>query len=388
MEKTSLENIEEKKQKSKIILVSIIYIISASLFLFIRIGNKFEIFSFLGKSKTLVLNSVNQLLFIAGLPILIYTIFSSKNIKTTFSDFKFKKVPKKIVGWSFLTGITLYGIIVILSTVWASVINLTGYTTPLFKLNIISTNSVWLNFAINIVLTCLLPALCEETLLRGCVLCGFERMGRKKAIIFVGLLFGLLHINIYQSVYAAIMGMILCIFTMMTGSIWPAIIMHFTSNFCSIFIEFVEKLNLFNGAFNNFFNSFFFGNPILSVVNYVAFGFLAVILFFSLAIKILKYSKSKSVYDKLQVIMQQNNLALGEKIEINDETSQTLIDMKNLIQSEILAQVRTSRKPFDFILPPNENDNYKMTKLEWFFVLSATFLTLAATLASFIGGLL
>lgn len=383
-----MENILEKKEKNKIILVSIIYIISALLYLFVRIGSKFGIFAFLGNFRVYVLNGGNQLLFIAGIPIILYTCFASKSMKKTFSDFKFKKIPSKIVGLSFLTGITLFGMIFLVSTVWGNLVNLTGYKTPLFNLNAFSTVSVWENFLINTILTCVFPALCEEILLRGCVLAGFEKMGRKKAIVLVGLLFGLLHVNVDQVFYATLMGMILCLFTMMTGSIWPAIIMHFTSNFCSVFISFVEKLNLFDGGFNRFFEAFFYGNALISVFNFVVVGFFSVSVFFVLFAKILKYSKTKSLYNKLEAILAQNNLQIGEKIEINVETSQSLIDMKNLVQNEIFMQAVSVRRPFDFILPPNENDNYKMTMLEWAFVIAAILLTGVATLVSFIGGLL
>lgn len=381
-----LENKISKKH-SKIIAVSIIYIISALLYLFVRIGGKFGIFNFFGESKGYVLNLVNQLLFIGGVPIIFYMLFEKKNLKGAIHDFKFKKIPAKIVGVSFLMGVALFGIVLYLSSAWGGLVDLTGYKTPLFSAQAVSVADAWKNFGVGTVFTCILPAFCEEILLRGCLLAGYENMGRRKAIIFVGLLFGFLHVNIYQTFYASVMGMLLCIFTMMTGSIWPAIIMHFTSNFCSVFTTFIESLNLFGGNLNKFFYTIFSGNIISSIVNYVLFGIIILTVFIRLFVEILKYSKSKMLYDKLSKIMSDGGLKVGEKIEINDETSQSLIDMKNLVQNELLSNFSPQRKTLDFVIPPTEKDSYKLTKLEWFFVILALAITGGATLASFIGGL-
>ena len=383
------ENILEntKKKHSKIIIVSLIYIISALLYLFLRIGGKFGIFNFLGTSKNYILNIVNQIIFIAGVPILLFSLFETKNLKRTFKQFKFSKIPGRIVWLSFLMGIVLYGVVVFLSSAWLNLIGLTGYKNPLFKISF-GIQSPFAEFGAEIVLTCLLPAVCEEVLLRGCVLSGLENMGRKRAIIFVGLLFGFLHINVEQVFYASILGMFLCVITMMTGSIWPAIIMHFTSNFCSVFLNFIFKLNLFNGELNRFINTLFYGNVLTSIVNYLFIAFIVIYCFIMLFARFLKYSKSKSLYDKLSAFMLENNLTPGEKVEINEQTGDNLIEMKNIVQAELFSQLGMSRRPFDFILPPTAHDKYKPTVLEWVFVIAALVLTGGATLASFIGGIL
>jgi membrane protease YdiL (CAAX protease family) len=77
----------------------------------------------------------------------------------------------------------------------------------------------------------LTPALCEELLFRGYVQRQAERsMGVVWGIVFTGVLFGLYHLRLTQAVPLSVLGIYLCYLTWRTGSLWPAIVVHFLNN--------------------------------------------------------------------------------------------------------------------------------------------------------------
>lgn len=75
------------------------------------------------------------------------------------------------------------------------------------------------------------PAICEEILFRGYLQRQFERsIGVVAAILVVGLIFGIFHLRFTQFIPLSVIGMYLAYLTWRSGSIWPAIIIHFANN--------------------------------------------------------------------------------------------------------------------------------------------------------------
>lgn len=71
----------------------------------------------------------------------------------------------------------------------------------------------------------------EELLFRGLIFHMFNRhMNVKVALIVQGLLFGAFHMNLVQGVYASVLGIVLGIAYLLTGSLWIPIIMHIVNN--------------------------------------------------------------------------------------------------------------------------------------------------------------
>jgi hypothetical protein len=71
----------------------------------------------------------------------------------------------------------------------------------------------------------------EELLFRGLVFHLFNRhMNVKVALIVQGLLFGAFHMNIVQGLYASVLGIVLGIAYLLTGSLWIPIIIHIVNN--------------------------------------------------------------------------------------------------------------------------------------------------------------
>jgi len=77
----------------------------------------------------------------------------------------------------------------------------------------------------------LTPALCEELLFRGYVHRQVERRhGPMVAVLLVGVLFGLYHLSPTKALPLAVLGMWLGYVTWATGSLWPAVVVHFLNN--------------------------------------------------------------------------------------------------------------------------------------------------------------
>lgn len=89
--------------------------------------------------------------------------------------------------------------------------------------------------AVRIVASCLVVPIAEEILFRGIVLQRIARMaGIRWGIFFSAVLFGIVHANLVQFVYAALLGMVLAIIAEETGRISFAVLGHAAANLIAI----------------------------------------------------------------------------------------------------------------------------------------------------------
>ena len=77
--------------------------------------------------------------------------------------------------------------------------------------------------------------LAEELLYRGVV---YRRMravfGVRAAIVLSAVLFGLMHANLVQFLYAGLLGLLLAYLTERTGSLWAAVAAHIGANLLAV----------------------------------------------------------------------------------------------------------------------------------------------------------
>ena len=76
----------------------------------------------------------------------------------------------------------------------------------------------------------ILPAIFEELLFRKVMLDGSKKYGTVFGIIFTAIMFGLIHMNIPQAVNAICIGILFAYLVIKTGSIIPAMVLHFINN--------------------------------------------------------------------------------------------------------------------------------------------------------------
>ena len=151
------------------------------------------------------------------------------------------------------------------STVWANVVCWTGYTP------VISDPTVYAGVEylfLGILLTAVLPAIFEEFTHRGLVLSACTGSVHKR-VLMSALLFALMHQNIMQTGYTFIGGILMGYATLYSGSIIPAIIMHFFNNLLVVVREYSSTVNgivyqIYKGI--NAFGSSTFGSIVLCLV--------------------------------------------------------------------------------------------------------------------------
>jgi membrane protease YdiL (CAAX protease family) len=85
-------------------------------------------------------------------------------------------------------------------------------------------------FFINMLASVMFAPLFEEMLFRGAFSGNVSRFGGMSMALAVGISFGIWHENVFQLIYASIIGVLLCWLAMKTESIYPSIIVHFIFN--------------------------------------------------------------------------------------------------------------------------------------------------------------
>lgn len=204
-----------------------------------------------------------QIVVMFAIPLLMYSLFTKKNLKETFSDVGLKKINGKMIVISVCLGIVLYFINSFVADAFASIIALFGYES-------LSTSTITLNYSTLIkefVLSCILPGFCEEFLLRGIMLHANKKSANTKyCLIISSILFGLAHLNIRQFFYATILGFLMGYVTLVADSIIPSIIIHFMNNFLSNYFYYGTYLNWPFAKFVNFITNLFMQDFIIFIV--------------------------------------------------------------------------------------------------------------------------
>ncbi len=96
-----------------------------------------------------------------------------------------------------------------------------------------------------VVVMAVLPAIGEELMFRGFV---FGTMKGKTspvmAVLMTGFIFGCYHFSLVKLIPTAFLGCLLAVLVYRTGSIFPAMLMHFANNFISLFVsKYQEQLS-------------------------------------------------------------------------------------------------------------------------------------------------
>jgi len=106
----------------------------------------------------------------------------------------------------------------------------------LFSENVVqemSTDILQMPFLVMLFLMGIFGPVCEEVVFRGIVHSGYRKTGNAlQAMFFSALLFGLMHMNFNQALYAFVIGFLLILLKEATGSMWGSIVYHviFNSN--------------------------------------------------------------------------------------------------------------------------------------------------------------
>ncbi|RVU54905.1 type II CAAX endopeptidase family protein [Anaerosphaera multitolerans] len=93
---------------------------------------------------------------------------------------------------------------------------------------------------------CIVPAICEEVFFRGALINSYDIYGGKFAIVMSSLVFALFHFDIQNFVAPFLLGILFGNLLELTGSLFAAILGHFTNNLIAIFTSKYLNDTIFN----------------------------------------------------------------------------------------------------------------------------------------------
>ena len=124
---------------------------------------------------------------------------------------------------------------------------------------------------VGLLLVAVLPAVLEETVYRGVFYNEYSKVNLWKAALLSGVMFGVMHGNINQFCYAAVLGIVFALLIEATGSIVSTMLVHFWTNASSVVVLYLyPKLYDFAKAYYNMYKEY--GNEAMAVALENAFG--------------------------------------------------------------------------------------------------------------------
>lgn len=169
-----------------------------------------------------------QLVFLI-LPVVIYLIITRQSIKKTL---RFNKLKPRSAA-----------LVVVIGFLFVPLAMFLGYVTSFFFYNNVQdvfTKLKTLPLGLMIAVVALTPALCEEITMRGVVLSGYNGSKLWIAALINGFLFGVLHLNPPQFLYAFVLGVMLVYVVRITNSIFASMIIHFIFNGTNTFLSWIN----------------------------------------------------------------------------------------------------------------------------------------------------
>lgn len=241
MEKVMLQT----REKSRIPAVNVVFLIS----ILISVVVAFLPLDFLMERPALQL-VFSQIILV--LPSVVYMLkFRLPYVETV----RFKKMKLADMAFCILFGILIQPTLTLLNAL--SMVFSTN-TTSTFMLDL----SGQIPFLGALFLMAIVPAVLEETVYRGVFYNEYSKINPWKAALLSGFLFGLMHGNINQFCYAAVMGILFALLIEATGSILSTMLIHFWINAGSVVLIYLyPKLYEFMQAFYNMYKEY--GNEVM-----------------------------------------------------------------------------------------------------------------------------
>ena len=321
------------------------------------------------------------LLFI--LPFVLYCLFIKVKPKTVLEHCNFNKVNALVVLISIALGILCYIITIAVDSLFSGMIAFTGYRSASG-----GGDADWStgNFFLQLFLTALLPAICEEFMHRGIVLQGIKHMGFKKAILISSILFALLHLNIQQVSFAFVVGLILGLVAVVSKNIYPAIIIHFVHNGISTYLSFAYNRGWFLGGALRDFNSWLLETKPIIVFIASSFVLILVVVLLCLFIWLLyRQSIIRSVnkainraYSNFSVFTKNRPIHLSDEQEVIFD----ILENNTLLNLDYKAM----DNPIDLVMP-KEKSLYKPKPMDKLFLWGAIVLGAVITVFTYTWGL-
>jgi len=229
---------------SFLIAVSV-YFVAMVLFIVLRVVGGFGAFRLLDESvgeaaSDVIVTVVIQIVILLLVPLVLVKIFSKSSVKQTLAGIGLNRPHRRVIGWAFLLGVLLWFLNIFVANLSHMVLLLIGFRVS-------GGDSAYVGpvgLLVAIVMIGVLPGFCEEGANRGVLMNGLiSRLGVWRAVLLSSLIFGLMHLNIYQTFYATILGVFMALAVLATRSLWTGIIIHFCNNAIGVIMGFAQKEN-------------------------------------------------------------------------------------------------------------------------------------------------
>ncbi len=147
------------------------------------------------------------------------------------------KTPLSVAKVIMLIGVSVLSIMAFspLANTFRQLLSRIGYTyTPDYPVNFTGSAGM---FIVSLLTISVLPAVGEESLLRGGVLGGLKQKGYISAIIASALLFALMHGNATQMVHQFLLGIVLAYVCIVSRTLWAPFTVHLMNNAIALVME-------------------------------------------------------------------------------------------------------------------------------------------------------
>lgn len=306
------------------------------------------------------------------LPFLAYKFILKKN---TAQIAQFSSVTK--IKWYYLVlaaliGFCVYVATIGISSIWQALLSLTGYTSS-------SSATIYPDkfnagiFIVQMTLTAVLPALCEEFLIRGGILTTMRASYRYVVVLWImAAVFGLFHQSVVQVFYTACFGMFMAFLTIKLKSIFPAVIIHFVNNGLNVYMSYADAYDwALGGGWFDAINNGLASDPTR------IFGIYVLIVMIGAGLVVLSlFLKSKEKLKKQkEIILDSGFDCTNNRVVMLGEENKKLVEdigMEKIVYGNAYAP--------DALYKPTVRDNA--------FLMGALTITVISTVASYIWGLL
>ncbi len=128
-------------------------------------------------------------------------------------------------------------IVILAASMWAlNMIVAAGLVTGLMEygyepIAVLDPPATFQEYLMLLLVLSVFAGICEEVLFRGTIMPSMEEHGLVPAIVFSSLLFALFHITFLNLVTTFILGIVMAVVVIKTGSLWGGILYHMLNNF-------------------------------------------------------------------------------------------------------------------------------------------------------------
>lgn len=186
------------------------------------------------------------------MPTLLYKFLLKKPFKQTLKFTNVRKCDYKLMIVAFLIGVALLIVTIGVSLFWQMFLYVVfGYAPPISY-----GTSLWPEMGgvgslfYGLLFTAVFPGICEEVASRGGLLTTLRGSHKEGAtVVLGGLIFGLFHQYAPQFFYTAISGGVMVYLVLKSKSIIPSMIVHFTNNAVSVYLDVAEEYGWWGGNF-------------------------------------------------------------------------------------------------------------------------------------------